>query len=125
MKKLKLTLGIIVMLMISSSMVFSQTNKPTKNQNDKTTKTTSVNVDKNFVDKNQDGKCDKHQNTQTQQMQGKNFVDKNNDGICDNCGHKKADCKENTCKGKQSTEKGCGKVQSKCCGGAGGCSHKK
>jgi len=113
MKILKLTTGILIMLMISSSMVFSQTNKTTTNQNDKTVKTASVNDDPNFVDKNHDGICDKHQNTQNKQVQGCNFVDKNNDGICDNCGKTKAKCIENqkNCKGK-----GCTSSHGKCCG---------
>jgi hypothetical protein len=117
MNKLKLTAGILIMLLISSTMVFSQTGKSTTSQNAKTVKTASVKADQTVVDKNKSGSCEKHQNGQ---MQGKTFVDKNNDGICDNCGMKKADCKEGMCKDKQANAKGAG-----CCpkGEKAGCSH--
>ena len=117
MKTLKLTAGIIIMLMISSTLVFSQTSKSSANQNAKVTKTASVNTNSNFVDKNKSGVSDKQQ---TGQVQGKTFVDKNNDGICDNCGMKKADCKGGICKDKQASGKGAG-----CCpkGQKSGCSH--
>jgi hypothetical protein len=117
MNKLKLTAGILIMLLISSTMVFSQTGKSTTSPNAKTVKTASVKTDQTVVDKNKSGSCEKHQNGQ---MQGKNFVDKNNDGICDNCGMKKADCKEGACKDKQASGKGAG-----CCpkGEKAGCSH--
>ena len=69
MTKFKLTAGIFIMLLISSTIVFSQTNTATKSQ-DNSKKTASVSVTSNFVDAN-------------------------NDGICDNCGKPKAECKDN------------------------------
>lgn len=124
MKKIKLTGSIIIMLMISSTMLFSQTNPTVKNQNASTSKTASV--EQNSVDNNHSGTCIKHQNTQSKGVQGKNFVDKNNDGLCDNCGSKKENCKDANCKAKQSNCKpnSCGSANSKC-GKATSCPHKK
>lgn len=126
MKKIKLTAGIVIMLMITSTFVFSQNNPTGKNQNVKTAKTTSVNVGQNSVDKNHDGTCTKAQNPQCKQAQGKNFVDKNGDGNCDNCGSKKANCKDDNCKAKQTNCKpdGCGGGAKQGCGKGTGCPHK-
>lgn len=108
MKKIKLAAGIFIMLMITSSMVFSQTNQPVNNQNQE--KTTQLNAGQNFVDQNKDGVCDNRQN---KQVQGRNFVDKNNDGICDNNSNGKPNCKngrgnQNNCKVKNNNCSGNG-----------------
>jgi len=49
-----------------------------------------------FVDKNNDGICDNYQNPKTN-VSCPNFVDKNNDGICDNF---PTNAKNNICCGK-------------------------
>jgi hypothetical protein len=98
MTKLKLTASIFIMLMITSTMVFSQTGKPVKNQ-DKSAKTASVSTTANFVDKN-------------------------NDGICDNCGKTKAEC--NNCKTKCTTASpNCSHGKANCSPNQTKCDHDK
>ena len=106
MKKIKLTAGILVMLMITSSIVFSQTSNSTQNQKQATQKTTAVKTDQNYAGNNT-VVASSSQSTQNKEVRQKNFVDKNNDGICDNCGKKKSECTEATCKEKQANGKGC------------------
>jgi hypothetical protein len=118
MKKFKLTTGILIMLMIASTMVFSQTKEPVKTQNDNQEKTTLVNTGRNFVDQNNDGICDNRQNNQSKQVQGRNFVDKNNDGICDNNPNGNPNCKNG--KGNQNN---CRVKNNNCCGNGNGYRH--
>jgi hypothetical protein len=113
MEKLKLTTGIIIMLMIASSMVFSQVNQPVKNQNQE--KTTLQNTGRNFVDQNKDGICDNRQN---KQVQVRNFIDKKNVGICDNNTNKNPNCKNGN-----GNQKNCQVKNKNCCGNGNGYRH--
>jgi hypothetical protein len=113
MKKIKLTSGIFIMLMIASTMVFSQTAQTQK----QTAKTTTVKSDQKTVENSSNATAS--QSTSGNQVQKMNFVDKNNDGVCDNCGKKKAECNQANCNSKQgnckSSQSGCSGAQKKSC----------
>ncbi|MFZ4705346.1 MAG: hypothetical protein ACOYMF_04995 [Bacteroidales bacterium] len=52
-----------------------------------TDKDKQITAGRNFVDNNNDGKCDNFQSGR-QSCNSRNFVDKNNDGICDSRGNR-------------------------------------
>lgn len=114
-----LTLAIMLVFAASSFDAFAQ-NKNMKNvQNGKNTAKT-VNMGKNYIDANKDGKCDNMgattcTGTCTNKDKCANYVDANNNGKCD--------LKENgTCTGKKDgTGKGKGKGKGK--GNCGGCTN--
>jgi preprotein translocase subunit SecF len=115
MKKNKLATGIFVMLMVTSTLVFSQTAKTTKTQNESTQTTSTVKADKN----NASTSTGVSTATQAKQVQAQNYVDTNKDGLCDHCGNKKENCNEANCKAKssdcKSKQSGCSGSQKKSC----------
>ena len=80
MKKLIGIITVAVLVSVAVLGVNAQDNAPAKKQG-----TNINNVGPNYVDKDNDGKCD-NKDSRNKQRMNRNYVDNNNDGKCDNQG---------------------------------------